>query len=228
MAIALRGTSSPVIGTAGSTTVTGSEPSGTVQNDVVFALFTVQNDAVTLALPTGWTSVVARSSGSQFYTRFGYVVRGASAPSYAFTLGVATLEELLIWSLSGVDTASVIDNAPTPVEPASSGSLPDPPAATVAASGNWALALTVHWGGSPGGGYGAPTGYTLGNTPTGLNTASTYAYKGPLSSGTEDPGPFTGTPNGSDLAWAETVTVNASTAVAGPALWVNRGTLRLG
>jgi hypothetical protein len=221
VAIALRAASAVQSGTPGSTTVTGVEPTGTVQDDVIWALWICDTAAgtQTISLPTGgtpaWTQVASRSAGLNFRLALGYVVRGASAPALGFTMSnLAGYFELFMWSLSGCDTAAVVDNAGTPNDAASSASAPDPPSATVATATDWALTVMAHWGGSPAGSWTAPTGYTLVSVaPAG--GAGGVASKALSGTGTEDPGVFGGTPAGTDVAWAETVTVKAAAGGGG-------------
>lgn len=212
MALALRAVSTPQAGVAG-TTVTGVEPTGTVQDDVVWALWITDLTATTQTLPTGWTSVASRTTSPNFSASFGYVVRGASAPSYTFSGGVGnpsfTAAELYLWSISGADTASVVDNAGTPVDAASSSSAVNPPSAVANFATDWAITVLASWQGAPGGGWTAPSGYTL-LTGGPAGSAGAVAYQAQSSTGTPDPGVFGGTPASSDVAWAETVTIKAS------------------
>jgi hypothetical protein len=232
MAIAIRAVSSPATGTPGSTTVTGIEPTGTVTGDVVWAHWVTDTAAGTqsISLPSGWTTVAARTTGANFRVAFGYVVRGASAPSYAFTMtNLSSNYELYIWSLSGQDTAAVVDNAATPSEQGPSTTPADPPAATANSATDWALAVMADWSGSATGTqWGAPSGYTM-LTEGPPVTAGAVAYKQLSATGSEDPPSFTGTTFGSDVKWTTTVTLTASpNANPSPPLRLVRNNLRFG
>lgn len=213
------------------TTTTGTEPAGTVQNDVMVAALAVEN-AATITLPTGWSVLYTASSGTAFSYWLGYILRGASAPSFAWTHANEAYRELHILSFSAVDTTTPVDASAD--GGASAGTAPpDPPAATPTGglTDDMAIAVGMHWSGSPAGGWVAPTGYTLRSDNTVGNDVAVATKQLTLSSA-EDPAAFTvGTTLVTNQLWSATVLLRNSggapasapiMSVYGPAYAVQR------
>jgi hypothetical protein len=202
MAIAFRN-KTMVKGTG--TSVTGTEPAGTVQNDVLVAFYTTDGVTTSLGVPTGWTSL---SSGVSITPQQNYlvcyIVRGASAPSLTFTHVGSIYRELHILGFSGVDTTYPIDEYETVPSTNAVGNNPNPPAAIANSSASMALALGYTFSGSDTGGYGAPSGYSVNSDNTAGNDL-VIASKLLSSSGSENPAAFTNTVANSGDNWAATL-----------------------
>lgn len=193
------------MGAAAGTDAVGTEPSGTVQNDVMVALVECDGNGRSITAPSGWTQLFTGTGGTSFSYWLGYIVRGASAPALTWTWSPtgSTWRELVIATFSGVDTASPIDaSAQASVTTTAS---PNPPAVTAGDAAALAIAVCNLWAGSGAGGWTPPSGYTIrNNNAAGHETG--MATKQLSATGSEDPGTFT---NGasSDTAWAATVTL---------------------
>jgi len=91
------------------TSITISKPAGTVAGDVMVASI-VQNDALPVSAPAGWTSVREDAVGTAIKQSVFVRVAGASEPSsYTWSLGNYRRITGGISSYSGVDTAHPID-----------------------------------------------------------------------------------------------------------------------
>jgi hypothetical protein len=200
-----------VIGTGASPT-TGSEPTGTVQGDVLVALFIVDSTAsTTVGIPAGWTSLYTSVSPSnQFRQNLCYIVRGASAPSLAFTHSgnSSTYRELYILGFSGCSTSSPIDASANGGYTTGIALNPDPPAVTAVSNAAMAIAVGINRAGSSTcGSWVAPTGYTIRSDNTPANDGA-IATKLLSVAGSENPSAFSGVASsGSQDAWQATVTL---------------------
>jgi len=89
------GISAPVEGTA--TTLTLTEPAGVAVGDLLVASISIRGTSTVTTVPSGWTLVAKSPTTPNTSTNtsatalawMSYIVRGASAPSYAFTFGAA-------------------------------------------------------------------------------------------------------------------------------------------
>ncbi|HSX15666.1 MAG TPA: hypothetical protein VLF40_02660 [Candidatus Saccharimonadales bacterium] len=205
MAIAFRN-ESHFIGTHASP-ITVSEPSGTVQNDILVYLYIGQSNVSGITQPTGWTTIYTANSFTPVFTyRLAYVVRGASAPSLTWS-GWASSPyfEVYVLSFSGCDTSNPIDSSAQVTS--DSGTNPDPPSTTAVSSSAMALAVGINWSGSSAGdGWTPPTGYTLRTDNTPANDGA-IATKLLSSSGAENPSAYSGYSGGNTDRWSATVTL---------------------
>lgn len=188
MAVAFR-SASDQFGTG--TDITATEPSGAAQGDILIAMI-VAGATATVTIPSGWTQLYTEGPNQMRYVAC-WIARGASAPSYTFTLSTSVFRQVTVWAFSGGDTT-------TPFSGQAAGSVinttnVDPPSATPGTVDGMALAIAGHWGGANP--FVPPSGYTLrGNT--GLSDIG-GATKALSSTAAEDPGTFTG-PSGSNDA----------------------------
>jgi len=164
MAFAFKATST-VTGTA--LNATGTEPTGTAQNDIMVA-FIICGQLGVLGAPVGWTVLRSGQTGTSenddHQYMIAYIVRGASAPSLVFTTGTSQPRELYICTFSGENTSTPIDAEGTPaVTPATPtpATNPDPPSVTPVDAAALAICVGSSWFGSAAGGWGTPTGYTI-------------------------------------------------------------------
>lgn len=161
----------------------GTEPTGTVQNDVLLALAAVIG-AATPSLPSGWTSLYSGNTGTAGY-RVAYIVRGSSAPSN-MTFTYAT--EVHVLGFYGLDTSSPIDAQSA--DGGSTVSTPNPPAVTVASS----KGATVVTGGVTNNGFNnnwtAPAGFTLRSSQ--VNKNGILASEETFQAGSVNPAAFSG------------------------------------
>jgi hypothetical protein len=94
---ALRGVGTVVESVVGSGTLTLTEPSGAITGDLIVAVISMRSTATaagSISLPAGWTRLgesytnnVVTSATAVPSGTMAYIVRGSSAPSYAFTYG---------------------------------------------------------------------------------------------------------------------------------------------
>lgn len=238
MAVAFRSESHDL---ANSTSATGTEPAGAASGDFILGLYVVNSPGSISTIPAGWTAIINNdlSANGGFFLSLAYLIRGGSAPSYAFTHTGSTYRELWLAAYSGVDGTTPLDvTPPTFVETSNTTTKPDPPASGASVTANaMALAVMNMWGNSPaGGGWTAQAGYTLRWGSVGGCTGA-MAEKALTSAGTnEDPGVFGGTPQSADDGLATTLLLRpAAGAVwppvdnpAAPPLRVARSNLRLG
>ncbi|HSX06189.1 MAG TPA: hypothetical protein VLG92_00525 [Candidatus Saccharimonadia bacterium] len=201
---------------ATSTQPTGVEPTGTVQGDVLVALFEVQG-STTYTAPAGWTTIFSGTSFSgQFKYYLGYVVRGASPPNLTWSYTGSAYRELYIVGFSGCDTSNPIDASAQIPSASAANANPDPPAVTAISSAAMALAIGDNWTGSNAGGWTPPTGYTLVTNNANGNDCG-ISTKLLSASGTENPGAYgnVGAGGATDY-WAATVTLSPprSTVIA--------------
>ena len=210
MAIAFRSQTANV---ATGTSVTGVEPSGTVQNDVMVAMYIVADPGGVPGIPSGWTSIYnGRSSTNHFYYDLCYIVRGASAPSLTFTHTGSVYRELFILTFSGVDTTTPINASTNGGNFTGNPPNPDAPSATATVANTMVLAVGIGWDGSTTGGWTAPSGYVIRSDNT-VSNDGVIATKALATATAEDPGAFSNAFNaGNDDGWQATV-ILAPTAV---------------
>lgn len=182
------------------TSHTGVEPTNTATHDVVLGLYATAA-AGNPALPAGWTSLFSVSQGA-FKAVVGYVIRGATAPSYAFThTGSVYYEHYLIaikptlvgWAvrLDSVSASGTLANGTT--------HSPDPPATVALAGASLAVAGAINWAGSSGS-WAAPSGYTVRSDNT-VGNDCVIIDKSLTVAGSENPGAI-GTPvSGANDYW---------------------------
>jgi hypothetical protein len=173
--------------------LTVGEPASSAQNDVLVGCVIVSANATSLARPSGWTNIVNGTTGGVFDWDVSYIVRGSGAAATNWTwTNVAGFATGIILRFTGCDTSAPLDAQSSTLS--SSGvqgttraaSDVDPPSVTVGVENAMAVALAVHWDG-PGGGFNAPTNYTLRSTITNGLAAATRLL---TVSGAEDPDEF--------------------------------------
>jgi hypothetical protein len=94
--------------------LTLSNPTGTVQNDVILASISISGgSAVTFTAPSGWTSIQnTNTAGNEIKTQSWYKVAGASEPStYTWSWTGNQRAVGVIFSYANVDTSSPIDTS---------------------------------------------------------------------------------------------------------------------
>lgn len=205
MALAFRAESHVV--TTGST-VTITEPTGTVQGDIIVGISLVAGSSATNVIPIGWTSLFSGTSAtSQFTYNLCYVVRGSSAVSTAFSHSGSPYYEIHLLSFSGGSTANPIDNSAQATSTSGVNVNPDAPSVTANAANTMAVAFGVNWVGSKAGGWVPPSGYTLVSS-NGNNYDTAVATKPLSATGAENPGTFSGVvTTGTADVWAASVTL---------------------
>lgn len=201
-------------GTSSNSPVAATEPTGTVQNDVIFGQFIVEATGVTaIALPSGWTSL-RNGNNADFYWRWGYIVRGASAPSLSFSWTGTTnrYREVFLVTVQGADTTNPIDASATAVATGTNNSA-NPPSVDPVSADALAMVFMAHWSGSGAGGWTPPTGYTIRSNNTAGNDAL-IATKALASGSVEDPAAITAP--GSANWVADTFAIAAAAAGSAP------------
>jgi hypothetical protein len=139
---------------------TGTEPTGTAQNDILIAV-AANNSSATITLPSGWTSLYTGSNGGTIRTLVCYVVRGGSAPNLVFT----NAAEVQIFAFYNYSTSSPIDAQSADGGSGGAGNgTSDPPAVTVV-SAKGAVVVTGGTTNAAGGSWVTPAGFTL-RSPT--------------------------------------------------------------
>lgn len=203
---------------ASGTTTTGTEPtvpSATVQDDFIFAELIVEGNGAITA-PTGWTTLWTGAASTAFQYWAGWIVRGASAPSYVWTHSNQSYRELHITSCSGVDTTTPVNqSANTTPASVSRSTNPDPPSVTPTVSNALIICGGFHWSGAQTT-WAAPTNYTLRSDTATANDDGCVATR-VLSGGSgsaEDPGGFNGGSAVSDQCWAFTIALAPSGGAA--------------
>ncbi|MGH9036065.1 MAG: hypothetical protein ACRD0O_09890, partial [Acidimicrobiia bacterium] len=117
------------------TSITIAKPAGTVAGDVMVASI-VQNDALPVSAPAGWTLVRQDAVGTAVKQSVYVRVAGASEPSsYTWSLGDANFRRIAggISSYSGVDTAHPVDAHNGTTSDAATTSITAPSVTTTAA-----------------------------------------------------------------------------------------------
>ena len=166
--------------------ITPTEAGGLAQNDVITALFTCAGTQ-TPSLPSGWTQLLSGTVGTtaDFKYVLGRVVRGASAPSYAFTMTGSAFRQVTLWAIRDQDRVTFENDIESTV---GAGLNPNPPLATGGEVGGIAVALGVNYSGANP--WGLPAGFTrLGNAG---NSDIGAGYKAITVAGNEDPASFSG------------------------------------
>lgn len=185
MAVTFRSKVEAIPATTG-TSPTPAEPAGAASGDMMVAFYLTTNTGAP-QLPTGWTSKYNGSSTASAW-RVGYIQRGGSAPSYAFTHTGNIYYEVHILCLQGAATitfdAASADGAVT----ASTTAGPNPGSVTPVAASSLAVCGGQNFGIS--GTYTAPAGYTKRTLATN-GTDVVMATKSLASTSPEDPAVFT-------------------------------------
>lgn len=204
----------PVIGNSASP-VTGAEPSSAVSGDFIFGLFLAGGGGVTTCgVPSGWT---AQKSGStaNFVWILGWIIRGASAPSYAFTHDgtASTYRELYTWRADGTHATAPVDVEST-VGTGTSVAANSPSLA--GKIDTLAITVAVHWSGQGAGGATVPTGYTrISRTTSGDDGWA--AVKTLTTTATEDPAAWGNVASSTWIAYTFTVKAPGGAALSGSA-----------
>lgn len=219
MAVAFRSQTFAGGGAVG-TSITGVEPTGTVANDFILGLYLVGAGSAALSIPGGWTSIfTGASSTPTFRYALGYVLRGGSAPSYAFTHTGTFYRELFLFSFSGVDNGTPLDVAAVDggnvINASGVPGGPNPPAITPASADTMIVGGGSDWNGSAtgtpwvaGANYTMRSDNTIGND--GVVATRLLAGGAGVS---EDPGGFTGRGFGSSSnAWSFTLALRPAGA----------------
>lgn len=189
MAVAFRTESHSI--TTGSTPADPGEPAGTIAGDILVALFVVAT-AGTPSFPAGWTSLYSVTSATKFKAIVGYIVRGSSAASTAFTYtGGSLYREIYILSISGAAASPIDSQSASGTLSTIQGHNPDAPSTTASKSSCLAISGGIEWGGSGGGGWTASAGYTLQSNNAAGNDAFMQT-KVLVSAGAENPAAVTG------------------------------------
>jgi hypothetical protein len=183
---------------------TGTEPTGTAQNDIMIALALCSDSSTSLGAPSGWTVVTSGASAGNFKYNLAWIRRGASAPSLTWTMSGAFYREVYILSYSGATPSGTPYGATADGGVQINVSTPNGPAVTTTAANSLVLSIFVHWSGSGAGGWTKPTGYTQRSDNTSGNDGGA-ADKAVATSGTsEDPGAWTNQ-GGNNVAWTYTL-----------------------
>jgi len=189
---------------AGATSVTGTEPTSTAQNDLVLALVGVNDDTGVWTDPADFTQIddVEGASGSpDMRCYIGYKVRGADAGSgYAWSYsGASGGCTCTLITLRGIDTSTPIDTTYVQGSHFNDGTLNTPneaaSAITTTTDAAWVVLLQLMTQGISGAA-GSPSGYTeRADHLTGAVTSrgSYVCTKEVASAGAETPGDFTHT-----------------------------------
>jgi hypothetical protein len=183
----------------GQTSRTGTEPTGTAENDLVIALGSTGNQFGMWSSVGSFTEIdnIVTSTGAASHLYLGRIIRGSSAPSYQFDYsGAAAAMSLTLVSLRGIDTSAPLDV--TYVQGSHYMQAQNTPntaarAITTATDGAWVL-LMCQMGGNIDGSAGPPDTYTEhGDFLTGAATIRGHYVASKLISpaGTETPGVFT-------------------------------------
>jgi hypothetical protein len=209
MAVAFQTKSETVASTANASVT---EPSGTTTNDFLLGLFVIENNATAFTAPASWTQLFTGSSTGSGAGSFGYwlgwIVRGGSAPSYAFT-HAAIYREWHVLRFNGNDAASPIDSSANVASSTLNPYNPDPPSTTAVDSAALAVAGGVGWAGSSAGW--AHAVYTMRTRNTAGDDAM-MATRQLAASGAENPAAFSGATAGSVPGWAFTLTIKPAGA----------------
>jgi hypothetical protein len=196
---AFRSASSAI--SSGGVSATGVEPTGTVQNDVMVALWVVFNGNAP-AVPAGWTSLSTQTVGG-LQVAFGYIVRGSSAPSMVFTTGQAASRfyELHITSFSGCNTTTPVQASAFGTTGTTTPGHIDPPNNASAGTSVLHVIGGASFAGSATA-WVAPANYTIRTTNV-ASQAGIIASRtsDALTTGAEDPAAFTGAAAGASEWW---------------------------
>lgn len=184
-------------------TATGTEPTGSAQGDILIAFVTTNGGANGSPTgPAGWTSELDFVTQTSSRITVWSIKRGASAPSYVWTIA-NTAVGILIWANSGGDTATWIDATPTGSDNASS-TAPTSPSITTVTSGALLLVGIFSF---PGGAYTVPSGFSQDINDSANDMAGAHKTAGAFGA--------TGT-----FAWAQPNVVSGTVTIAirpGPA-----------
>jgi hypothetical protein len=199
------------------TNVTGTEPSGTAQDDILVAAFFLDNDGGAPTPPASWNTLTGSpqlSVDSLFQGGVYWIKRGASAPSLTWTWdGDSVYREVIISAWRGVDGTSPINQSA--VTTSGNRGTPDGPAVTPNVNDCAIITVCFHWTGAASGGWTAPTNYNIDhttNTNEGLGLARRILSGG--SGVSQDPGAWSAAA-GTDDCWEVTLALAPSGAAGG-------------
>lgn len=172
-------------------TFSTSEPAGAAQDDILLYASAVFSGSVPITAPTGGWAQAYTNDGSDMSVRVWWVRRGASAPGLSWSVTSAqTYAESLILAYPGcITTGTPYDDVQGNPVAAANPCNPDPPSATSAGTSRIAVAIGFGWGGEAGGGWTAPSGYTIRESVTAAGQAVSAADKA-IGSGAENPAAF--------------------------------------
>jgi hypothetical protein len=186
--------------TNNSTSITGTEPTGAAQNDIIIAAIIMEKNAFAQATPAGWTQLFL-GQGASVDVGLYWIRRGSSAPTYTFTWTTSVWAEISLSAWSGaVQTGSPFEDYQNSGFGLSDPPNPNSPSVTTTSANAFVITVGAQWSGWSTGGGTVPGGYTNVH-----NTASTdvgVAYKTVASPGAEDP-----------AAWANSIGGSAETHI---------------
>jgi hypothetical protein len=213
MAVTFR-SKSPVFNTNG-TSPTATEPAGAASGDALLALYATASGA-SPTLPAGWTTLYGPTTQGGVVFRVGYLIRGGSAPSYAFTHTGSVYRELHVLCFQGAAAITLDSQSSAGATGSTVSHNPDPPATTAVASSSLAVAGGINWGGSVSGWSGG-AGYTVRSDNTAGNDC-VIVDKSLAAPGSENPAAFSGAISGGGAQdWWDGFTVTFTDAGGGAA-----------
>lgn len=176
------------------------EPASCAQNDMLVAFY-LTTAAGAPTLPASWTTAYNGSSTNTAW-RVGYIQRGASAPSYAFTHTGTIYYEVHVLCLQGATVITFDAKGTTGSVTTSTTNLPDPTAVAPVQSTSLAIAGGFNFGFGTSQTWTAPAGYTIRTLNTG-GIDAVMATKTLASNASEDPAIFTSAagPGSVDNMW---------------------------
>jgi len=147
------------------TSLTGTEPTGTTQGDVLVAYVKGTGTSTALTGPAGWTQVGSQliSYSTPRYTGVWYIVRGASAPSYTWSGPTGAYIVVTAWT--GADTSNPIQSVYAATTATSA--TPSGPSVTTLVANSTLVTVAMHNDASP-----TLTSYPSGMTGIQSNTTS--------------------------------------------------------
>jgi hypothetical protein len=171
--------------TGSGTSPTPTEPAGATAGDALIALYLTDAGAAP-TLPGGWTSLYNGTQGTVTW-RVGYIIRGGSAPSYAFTHTGSVYREVHVVCLQGAATLTLDSQSATGTSGTSTHN-PDPPSTTAVQTTSLAVAGGINYGAV--GAWSASAGYTIRSLNSG-GIDGAIETKSLSASGAENPAAMT-------------------------------------
>lgn len=207
---------SEVVGNGTSPTPT--EPSGAASGDALAAFYLTTNTGAP-TFPAGWTSVYNGSSTTSAW-RVGYIIRGGSAPSYAFTHTGNIYREIHVACLQGAAAITFDASSTTGSVVTSTTALPDPTAVSPVAATSMSICGGFNFGFGGSQTWVAPAGYAIRTLNTG-GIDAVMATKSLASNASEDPAIFTssGIVGAADNLWNGFVMTFTDAAGGGATTW---------
>lgn len=175
-----------------------SEPTGAANTDMLVAFY-LTTAAGAPTFPGTWTSAYNGSSTNTAW-RVGYIQRGGSAPSLAFTHTGSIYYELHLMAIQGAATVTFDAQSTTGSVVTSSTAAPNPTAVIAVAASSLSIAGGFNFGVSGTNTWGAPAGYAIRTLNTG-GIDAVMATKSLAAAGSEDPAIFTLTSVAADNMW---------------------------